>query len=71
MKLWTEMESCLPRGSIGDIEHDAATAHALLQAMQEWGERSYSEAVDKLDVRWIRLRASELMAEWCFSSTPG
>lgn len=72
MKLRTQMQDfhgrTLPRSSKPqphfDFEHDAMAAHALLQAMNEWGERTYSESVDKLAVRWIRLRAAEILAGW-------
>lgn len=68
MKLMCQMNGPMGVGfsmpSRSAVEHDALAAHALLQALEEWGEKEYGEAVDKLCVRWIRLRADELMREW-------
>lgn len=44
-------------GSLRDVEHDAAAAHALMQAMQEWTSRQ---------ALWIESRADELMRQWGF-----
>lgn len=71
MRLKTEV-SPLGRGesdftyeSDDDCRHDAAAAHALMQAMDEWGEKEYG-AIDKLAVRWVHLRADELLRSWGF-----
>jgi hypothetical protein len=42
------------------MEHDAACAHALMQAVTEMGSRG----------TWARDRADEIMAGWGFDSTP-
>lgn len=48
-----------------NLIHDAAAAHALMRAMKEWGEEP--RTVDDLCVRWIRLRADEIMRQWGFT----
>lgn len=50
-----------------DARHDLLAVHALMQAMDEWGEKHYSPPVDEICVRWVRLRADEIMRE---RSTP-
>ena len=54
-----------------DIDHDAAAAHALMQAMDEASKYlstpdGYASAVDSIAA--IRQRASELMRSWGFDS---
>jgi hypothetical protein len=64
MKLLTTMSAKGTRcGSIDEYAHDAAAAHALLQALDE-----YEEGGECWDFTWIELRAADLMAEWGFSS---
>lgn len=76
MKLRTEMvdpdstcEHTYPAARVDDdgqdYLYDAAAAHALMQALDEWGEKP--RTVDYVCVRWVRLRADELMRQWGFT----
>lgn len=65
MKLKTDLDPIIAYGGIskyaGEVyaeTHDAAVAHALLMAMDQWGTDEFG-VVDAL-----RARADELMAEW-------
>ena len=48
-----------------ELVHDAATAHALLQAL-EWARDTYSQTQRIQDADDIEQRAAELMSEWGF-----
>jgi hypothetical protein len=74
MKLRTELE-CLTdrdwepfRGCRAEAtKHDAAAAHALLQAIAEWWDRPpKADSCTDASVMWIEQRASEILASWGF-----
>lgn len=58
------------RAEIAQNAEDAKRLRTLEMAMGEWGEKKYVPAVDELCVRWLRLRADEIMREWGFDRTP-
>jgi hypothetical protein len=76
MKLRTEMVD----GTVQDrthnrddqwinLEHDAACAHALMRAQDEFWKQDDLDGLDARDaVEMIGVRADELMAEWGFDS---
>lgn len=80
MKLYTEMSVCAPGDALivydGDathgltceqqLEHDAAAAHALVQAMAQWRELSTQEAAKYWASEWIEGRATALLRQWGF-----
>ena len=49
------------RGS-DDTIHDAAAAHALMQAIAAWGKHPGYQG----GVSWVKKRTDEIMAEWGF-----
>jgi hypothetical protein len=51
------------KASIHQNAEDAKRLKALEKAMEEWGEKKYVPAVDDLCVRWLRLRADEILRE--------
>lgn len=52
------------RGTLDDFAHDAAAAHALMQALCDFDNiRPYLEKMADLST-WIEQRADELMREW-------
>lgn len=68
MKLGTELivepddgRLAFVNGSADEIEHDAAAAHALMMAMEEFDGAEYQRD-------YILHRADELMREWGFDS---
>jgi len=52
----------------GGLNHDAAAAHALMQAIEEWLGVSTNDECAGNVVTWVKLRADEIMAEWGFDS---
>lgn len=79
MKLRTEMKdsgygTIEPRLKLGDnggaVFHDAACAHALMQAMREAGDGSADVAFYSDDdyQNWVYARADSLMREWGFDA---
>jgi hypothetical protein len=73
MKLKTELEyvtdsikpSKIPRGSYNERTYDAAAAHALMQAIQEfWKKPNDLDSDAVYEVRWILNRADEIMREF-------
>jgi hypothetical protein len=79
MKLLTEMQDgcvhangyCVDEDAVElrqaeKLVHDAAAAHALMQAMEEI-EGTYADCAPASDIRqFLRERADELMREWGF-----
>jgi hypothetical protein len=71
MKLKTNMDTCLPRGTIGDIEHDAAAAHALMLAMDEEITHVSTVQFNANEIcahfmEKVKARADETMKKWGF-----
>lgn len=55
------------------LEHDAACAHALMMAMDEWWSASDEHGLDEQQspretVQWIEARAQAILREWGFDS---
>jgi hypothetical protein len=83
MKLLTEMSGegddilLVYNGDINvstddQVEHDAAAAHALTQAMRQYEQDfPFSPAVAQDVIQWIEKRADELMREWGYSRECG
>lgn len=85
MKLMTEMQDgcvhalgyCVDTESVkplevAKLEHDAAAAHALMQAVRQY-EQDFplSPAVAQDVIQWIEKRADEIMREWGYESEAG
>lgn len=67
MKLKTELVNHFPLMCDFDaLKHDAAAAHALMQALKESSNMWFSTQQNVLS--WIEERADELMREWGFES---
>lgn len=65
MELLTDRTSLNYRGT--NIHHDAAAAHALMRAQDEFWKQDDLEDLDARDaVEMIGVRADELMREWGF-----
>jgi hypothetical protein len=62
MRLRTQIDACLPRGTVGDIEHDAMAAQALLQAMDEYDPEYRHFKIGP--VANVKKRAAEILAGW-------
>lgn len=69
MKLKTGMVSHFPLMCNFDaLKHDAAAAHALMQAIEEFWESPDGGGHEFDGVRCVQERADELMREWGFES---
>lgn len=86
MKLLTEMsgakllaggheadEDCCEWYQVNQLEHDAAAAHALLQAMREAGDGSADVAFYSDDdyQNWVYDRCDALLKQWGFDTGEG
>ena len=83
MKLRTEMQNgcvhangyCVDEDAVElrqaeMLVHDAAAAHALMQAMDEFYAAPLDSTLNTPEdaINWLEWRASELMREWGFDS---
>ena len=50
------------RQNVEAMQHDAAAAHALMQAIEDAEDRWFVTQKDHTD--WIKKKADELMREW-------
>ncbi len=85
MKLLTEMsgakllaggheadENCCEWYQVNQLEHDAAAAHALMMAQDEFWKQDDLGSLDARDaVEMIGVRADELMQQWGFDTGEG
>lgn len=65
MKLRTELREQSPLTCDFDaLKHDAAAAHALMQAITAWGKHPGYQGGES----WVKKRADDIMAGWGFDS---